>query len=151
LPSAFLLGLGVVSLALGVAFRAGHLRNRAANFRSPGAPLIVRHASMAILPSGMSLVLLGLLSLQDPGQGTPDGLFGLTASAALAAASTALLAMRRPPEWAKPSWIKSLERSDAAPATYASPFEERALAVLGIALALLATLFLIGSLVGLAT
>jgi hypothetical protein len=75
-------------------------------------------------------------------------LLGLTISGMFAAMAAALLVVRRPPKWLKPTWIQLLELRQPMHENKGrgDHVEERLFLVGGLLCALLSVLFLIGTL-----
>jgi hypothetical protein len=96
----------IYAIVLGIIFRTGHFRRGVQRvYFNRGLPGISRNMAFAFVPTGIAFLLLvvgGTLA------SLPVVLCGLVALI------VALWWMFRPPEWAKPAWVREHERAEAA-------------------------------------
>lgn len=98
--------LSVYAIVLGIIFRTGHFRRGVQRvYFNRGMPGFSRNMAFAFIPTGIAFLLLvvgGTLA------NLPVVVCGLIALI------IAFWFMFRPPEWAKPSWVREHERAAAA-------------------------------------
>lgn len=97
--------MGAIALMIGGLFRLGRLRRWAALYCNPSLPGYLRNAVFALVPAGMSFIMMaagGLLMLV----GRPWAYLGLAvAIVSFIGAILSLAVVFHPPRWLKPRWL----------------------------------------------
>lgn len=100
--------LGLLGMVGSVLVKSGRFRSWERWYRDPAAPVWQRHVAFAYFPIGLGFLLAVLAGLLlDPDRPSPLG--GVAAISAMVSFAWAGLSVLRPPEWAKPDWLKREE------------------------------------------
>jgi hypothetical protein len=124
IASALLAAIGVAMVVAGLRFRQGQWRGAARDYWDGEKLLFDRNSVFALIPAGVFLVAAAGLALLGAGiaASDPPDLLRLAAGSASASAMGAatvwgVRAIRRPPDWLKPEWLKLAEQVRPPPRT----------------------------------
>ena len=126
------LALSVTLLGIWLRVRAGHLRQRLSQYRQERLPLYMRNASLSALPvAGACLAIAMIIAsgggATGPRHGSPNPIAIATSTALFGASLLAMvLVIRRPPDWAKPDWLRREDAEHGTPAGSPFPLERAA-------------------------